>query len=42
MFEGGYSLGQLLAGEGSERAIWRSQYVGSGQRGPQRLSGVLH
>ena len=40
--EGGYSLGELLAGERSECTIWRSQDVRSGQRGSERFSGVLH
>ena len=39
---GGHCLGELLAGERSECAVWRGQDVWSGQGRAQGLSGVLH
>ena len=39
---GGHCLGELLAGERSECAVWWGQDVWSGQGRAQGLSGVLH
>ena len=41
-FPGGHCVGQLLAGERPQCAIWRGQNVRCGQRRAQGLSGVLH
>ena len=39
---GGHLLGELLAGQGPQRALWRGQEFWSGPRGVEGFPGVLY